>query len=134
MEITEVEYSKIAYALPIPRRYVVETIQFLNALLYAIENGCKWRKLPEKYGKWNTIYQRARRCQRKGILTAVFIAMQKEQIIAIRVERLSLDSTCIKVHPDAHGAAKKTENRASEKVLEGGIPNFMWLPLMTESH
>ena len=134
MEITEVEYGRIAYALPIPRRYVIETILFLNALLYAIENGCKWRKLPEKYGKWNTIYQRARRWQRKGILTAVFIAMQKEQIIAIRVERLSLDSTCIKVHPDAHGAAKKTENRASEKVAEAGIPNFMWLPLMTESH
>jgi transposase len=95
MEITEVEYEKIAYALPIPRRFVVETILFLNALLYAIENGCKWGKLLEKYGKWNTIYQRARRWQKQGILTAVFVAMQKEQITAIRVERLSLDSTSI---------------------------------------
>jgi transposase len=132
MEITEKEYEKIAYALPIARRYVVATILFLNALLYVIENGCKWRKLPEKYGKWNTIYQRARRWQKNGILEKVFIAMQKEQIIAIRVERLSLDSTNIKVHPDAHGAAKKTESKQSERAAEVGTPSFMWLPLMTE--
>jgi transposase len=82
--------------------------------LYSIENGCKWRKLPEKYGKWNTIYKRANRWAKNGTLAAVFTALQREQIIKIRIERLSLDSTSIKVHPDAHGAAKKTENRASE--------------------
>jgi len=63
----------------------------------------------------------------------VFIALQKAEIIKIRVERISLDSTSIKVHPDAHGAEKKTENRVSEKASEGGTQNFMWAPLMIES-
>ena len=133
MEITEKEYGKIAHLLPKPRgNVVVALILFLNALLYAVENGCKWRKLPEKYGKWNTIYKRANRWSKNGTLSAVFIALQKEQIIKIRIERISLDSTSIKAHPDAHGAAKKTENRTSEKVAEDGIPNFMWVPLMIE--
>jgi len=47
MEITEKEYEKIAYALPKQRGKVVPLIVFLNALLYIIENGCKWRKLPK---------------------------------------------------------------------------------------
>ena len=134
MELTEKEYGKISHLLPKARGNVaVEMLLFLNALLYAIENGCKWRKMPEKYGKWNTIYRRANRWAKNGTLTAVFIALQKEQILKIRIERVSLDSTMIKVHPDAHGAEKKMENRASEKPSEAGIPSFMWVPLMTDS-
>jgi len=133
MEITEKEYAKISHLLPKPRgNVVVEMILFLNALLYAVENGCKWRKLPEKYGKWNTIYKRANRWAKNGTLGVVFIALQREQIIRIRIERVSLDSTMIKVHPDAHGAEKKTESSQSEKPLEGGTPSFMWVPLMTD--
>ena len=133
MEITEKEYERIAAHVPVQRGNVeIPNIVFLNALLYAIENACKWRKMPEKYGKWNSIYQRARRWSRSGVLARVFIALQQEQLIKIRIERISLDSTCIKVHPDAHGAAKKTENRALEKQSEGGTQNFMWVPLMIE--
>jgi len=133
MEITELEYAKISHLVPKPRgNVVVEMILFLNALLYAVENGCKWRKLPEKYGKWNTIYKRANRWAKNGTLSRVFIALQREQIIKIRIERVSLDSTMIKVHPDAHGAEKKTVNSLSEKPSEAGTPSFMWVPLMTD--
>lgn len=132
MEITEKEYAKISYALPKQRGHVVKMIVFLNALLYLIENGCKWRKLPKEYGKWNTIYRRANRWAKNGTLAAVFIVLQKAEIIKIRIERISLDSSSIKVHPDAHGAAKKTESNASERAGEAGTPNFMWVPLMIE--
>ena len=133
MEITEVEYGKISHLVPKQRGHVVEMITFLNALLYAIENGCKWRKLPKEYGKWNTIYKRANRWAKNGTLAAVFVEMQRQKIIKIRIERMSLDSTCIKVHPDAHGAEKKTESKQSEKALEAGTLNFMWVPQMTDS-
>ena len=100
MEIRENEYEKIAHVLPKPRGNVaVSLILFLNALLYAIENGCKWRKLPEKYGKWNTIYKRANRWAKNGTLALVFTELQKQEIIKIKIERI--------VHPDAHGAEKK---------------------------
>ena len=133
MEITAKEYEKIAKYVPIQRGNVeVENIIFLNALLYAVENGCKWRQMPEKYGKWNTIYQRARRWFKSGVLGRVFIELQREQIIKIRIERISLDSASIKAHPDAHGAEKKTGSRASERAEEDGTPNFMWVPLMIE--
>ena len=121
MEITEKEYAKIAHILPKARKKAeVPMIIFLNALLYVIENGCKWRKLPKEYGKWNTVYKRANRWAKNGTLSAVFIELQRLEIIKIRIERVSVDSTCIKAHPDAHGAAKKrkTEHRKERWRVE----------------
>jgi lactam utilization protein B len=70
---------------------------------------------------------------KQGILERVFIALQTEQIIHIRIEHVSLDSTSIKVHPDAHGALKKAENNLSENPVGGGTQSFMWLPRMIRS-
>ncbi len=38
----------------------MENIDFLNAILYVAENGCKWRKLPKEFGPWHTIYMKMR--------------------------------------------------------------------------
>ena len=108
----------------------ISNFRFLCAILYAIENGCKWRALPEKYGKWNSIYQRAKRWQENGVMQRIFLAMQEEQIISIKIESLKLDSTSIKLHPDAHGALKKEENKQSESQKADGTQRFMWYPLM----
>ena len=127
------EYLKIKSCLPKQRGNVVyENLRYLNALLYVIENGCKWRSLPVEFGNWNSIYQRTRRWANNGTLEKVFFALQREQIIQIKIEHASLDSTSIKVHPDAHGALKKEESSASENPVEAGTPNFMWLPRMTK--
>jgi transposase len=133
MKITMGEYLKIKGCLPKQRGNVVyDNSKFLNALLYVIENGCKWRSLPENFGKWNSIYQRARRWANSGTLEKVFLELQKQQIIRIKLEHVSLDSTSIKVHPDAHGALKNMENNASENRAVDGTQNFMWSPQMTK--
>jgi len=132
VKITMGEYLKIKDSLPVQRGNVVyENLDFLNALLYVIENGCKWRSLPEQYGNWNSIYQRARRWANNGVMERVFFALQREQIICIKIEHAGLDSTSCKVHPDAHGALKKEESSASENRGEDGTSKFMWSPRMT---
>jgi transposase len=35
--------------------------------LWRIRTGAPWRDLPEKYGRWTTIYQRFRRWSEAGI-------------------------------------------------------------------
>ena len=89
-------------------------IQFLNALLYVVENGCKWRALPKEYGNWHTIYVRMNRWSKNGVLDKVFTALQAEGIINIDTEVVCLDSTTVKVHPEACGALKKRENKQSD--------------------
>jgi hypothetical protein len=58
--------------------------------------------------------------------------MQVEQIVRIRIEAFSIDSTSVKVHPDGTGALKKTDRRPSANPAADGIPRFIWLPRMLE--
>ncbi len=59
MEVRKETYRKIEKHLPKQRGNVkIENLQLINAVLYVLENGGKWRALPEKYGKRHTVYTR----------------------------------------------------------------------------
>jgi transposase len=108
MEITEEQYARIKDSLPVQRGNVrLTNLQVLNAILYVAEQGCKWRGLPKRFGRWHTIYMRMNRWAKNGVLDRVFEQLQLEQIVRIRIEAFSLDSTSVKVHPDGTGALKK---------------------------
>jgi len=107
MELTDAQYELIAPLLPRQRGNVtVDNHQVLNAILYVAEHGCKWRDLPARFGNWHSIYTRMNRWAKKGVLDAVFAELQHQQIVRVRVESVSLDSTIIPVHPDGTGAVK----------------------------
>src|SRR5215210_6496100 len=107
MEITEEQYARIKGSLPVQRGNVSLTNpQVLNAILYVAEQGCKWRGLPKRVGRWHTIYTRMNRWAKNGVLDRVFEKLQLEQIVRIKIEAFSLDSTSVKVHPDGTGALK----------------------------
>ena len=113
MKLTEAEYNRIKDLLPLQRGNVrVDNLTFLNAILYALENGCKWRALPKEFGQWSTIYKRFRRWSENGVLARVFTALNEERLKDADVSVLSLDSTCIKANPDATGALKKRKTVA----------------------
>jgi transposase len=133
MEITAEQYQSIAFSLPRQRGNVrVTNLQFLNALLYVAEHGCKWRGLPKRFGPWHTIYTRMNRWSKSGVLDTVFTQLQREQLVRIRIEAVSLDSTTVKVHPDGTGALKKTVDKPSANPAADGPPRFIWLPRMLE--
>jgi len=133
MEITEEQYQSIAPSLPRQRGNVrVTNLQFLNALLYVAEHGCKWRGLPKRFGSWHTIYTRMNRWSKNGVLEVVFEQLQRQQLVRIRIEAVSLDSTTVKVHPDGTGALKKTVPKPSANREADGPPRFIWLPRMLE--
>ena len=133
MEITEEQYARIKDSLPVQRGNVsLSNLQLLNALLYVAEHGCKWRGLPRRFGNWHTIYTRMNRWSKSGALDRIFEKLQLEQIVRIRIEAFSLDSTSVKVHPDGTGALKKTDHRPLASRAADGQPRFIWLPRMLE--
>ena len=133
MTITEAQYQEIEARFPRQRGNVsIPNLQVLNAILYVAEHGGKWRGLPRRFGNWHTIYTRMNRWAKAGVLDRVFTALQERQIIRIKIEAMSMDSTIVKVHPDGTGAEKKTARRPSASPEAAGPPRFIWLPQMLE--
>ena len=142
MELNNTHYQQIADCFPRQRGNVsLNNLSVLNAFLYIAENGCKWRKLPSKFGNWHTIYlycvrstryTRIFRWAKAGILDRVFEKLQQKQIVTIKIEVFSLDSTSVKVHPDGTGAQKKTDHNPLGSLVAEEIPKFTWLPRMTK--
>ena len=133
MEITEVQFQRIVPHLPVQRGNVsLSNLRVLNAILYVAEHGCKWRGLPARFGNWHTIYTRMNRWSKSGVLDRIFEHLQKEQIVRVKLEAVSMDSTTVKVHPDGTGALKKTDPSPSASSAEAGLPRFIWLPRMLE--
>lgn len=132
MELTQEQIEHIAPYLPRQRGNVsMSNLQLVNALLYVTENGCKWRALPKIYGNWHTVYVRMNRWSKSGVLQRLFEALQKENIIRIKVERVCLDSTTVKVHPNGTGALKKEGSKVLEDHEGDSPPKFIWSPRLT---
>jgi transposase len=70
-------------------------LELINAVLYLVENGCKWRALPKEFGDWHVIYVRFNGWCKKGVWQRLFSA------------HVCLDSTTVKVRPDGTEAFKK---------------------------
>lgn len=133
MEITAEQFKRIEPYLPVQRGNVaLHNLDVVNAILYVAENGCKWRALPKRFGNWHTIYTRMNRWAKAGVLDRLFTGLQQHQLVRIKIEAVSLDSTLVKVHPDGTGALKKTVRNPSVDPGVDGPPKFIWLPRMLE--
>jgi transposase len=134
MEISTEQFARIEPYLPRQRGNVShENLNVINAILFVAENGCKWRALPKRFGNWHTIYTRMNRWAKAGVLDRLFAQLQREQLIRIKIEAVSLDSTIIKVHPDGTGALKKTDPKRSASPAAAGAPKFIWLPRVLDA-
>lgn len=129
MKITQDQYDQISDCFPKHRgKITYSNLHIINAFLYIAENGCKWRALPEKFGNWHTVYYRVSRWAKNGVLDKAFAKLQEKQIIRIKIDVLSMDSTSVKIHPDAAGALKKKDHSPSDCHEVGVTPKFIWLP------
>ena len=104
MELTKDHLWLIAKYLPTPRKPPISTLNFLNAVLYAVENGGKWRSLPKEFGKWHTVYVRFNRWCKNGTLMRVFEGLKHEGVIDVEPDFFCLDSMTVCVHPNGAGA------------------------------
>jgi hypothetical protein len=68
-------------------------------------NGVRCQKT---FGNLHTIYVKFNRWSKNGTIQRIFEELQKQKIIDIQSEVLSLDITSVKVHPDAVGARKSS--------------------------
>ncbi len=83
---------------------------FFDAIFHWARTGCPWRDLPSEYGDWSAVYNRFRRWIHSGRLEKLFAAMIAQPECTGTL-RLMIDSTIIRAHQHAAGAAKKKGHR-----------------------
>ena len=85
----------------------VDNRRFVEAVLWVARTGCPWRDLPEEFGSWNSVYVRFARWSDKQVWQRVFAVLRQDADF----EEVFLDSTVIRAHQHAAGAAKKKARR-----------------------
>jgi transposase len=100
-ELTDAQWQQIAAYLPgkegDPGRTGGNNRQFINAVIWLAKTGAPWRDLPERFGKWNSVFQRYNRWCKSGVWQRVFETLN----IDPDVEHLLLDSTTVRAHQRA---------------------------------
>ena len=79
MKLTKKQFSKIEHLMPVARKpATISNYQFLCALPYIIENGCKWRVMPKEYGNRHSVYMKFSRWSKNGTIQKIFGENRRE--------------------------------------------------------
>jgi transposase len=85
-----------------PGRPGHDSRRMLDGILWRAREGARWRAIPERYGKWNSVWRRFARWRDLGIFEALFAALAG---CGLADERLQmLDGTVVRAHQHAAGA------------------------------
>ena len=74
----------------------------VNGIIWLARSGAPWRDLPERYGKWNTVYKCFAKWQKHGIFEKIFHELR----IEADLQDISIDSTSCKAPQHSAGAKK----------------------------
>jgi transposase len=139
-ELTDAQWEKIASLLPAngkPGGQWADHRMVINGILFRARTGVPWRDLPERYGRWQTVYERHRRwsadCTWQKILEALQIeadaadpdgalarALDQEQQQREREWAVNIDSTSCRAHQHAAGARRRPPRDFPEKGAARG--------------
>lgn len=88
--------------------------QVINGALWRLRTGAPWRDLPQRYGPWQTAYERFARWGTDGTWARLLEQVQVRDDSVGAVEwTVSVDSTINRAHQHAVGARKKGRQRAT---------------------
>jgi len=80
----------------------------INGILWKLRTGSPWRDLPERYGSWQTCFDRFNRWRRDGTWDRLLTHAQTRSDAVGDVEwEVSVDDTVIRAHQHAAGARRE---------------------------
>ena len=89
----------------------VKNREALEGILHILRTGTPWRDLPPAYGSWHTIYMRWQRWIERGVWRDILMLLKR--LKGVELKLIFLDSTVVRAHQHAAGAAQKKVIRPS---------------------
>ena len=115
-ELTDEGFERIEPLLPAQRRggRWADHRTVLNGMFWVLNSGAQWRDMPERYGRWSTVYGRYRRWVSEGLfdqmLRALHVRLDEQGRIDWSV--FDVDGTSIRAHRAAAGASEVSKKNA----------------------
>lgn len=115
-DLTNEQWEQIEALLPKVKtkrgRPAQDHRQLLNGMIWVLRTGAPWRDMPERYGKWTTIYSRFQRWRKSGVWEKMFSELQTVLDVESNIdwEVHFIDSTTVRAHQHAAGAKKVVQN------------------------
>ncbi len=117
-DLTEVEWRILRVLLPVERkpgrrgrgRPPADNRNIINGILWRLRTGAPWRDVPEKYGKWNSIYRSFRHWSACGVCESVAIALAETMAESGHYD---IDSTTVRAHVSAAGGKRGISSTSS---------------------
>jgi len=100
--LTDQQWERLQGQLPTRRPGPVSKLGdrlFIDAVLYRAKTGCPWRDMPERFGPWNSVYNRFYNWAERGVWERIFKALQFE----VDETGSIIDASVIRAHQDASG-------------------------------
>jgi transposase len=124
-DLTDAEWELVGPLLPRargrPGRPGHDNRRMLDGILWRAREGARWRAVPGRYGKWNTVWRRFARWRDLGVFEALFAALAGSGAAEERVQML--DSTVVRAHRHAAGAKGGSEAKRWAAPGAGSRPS-----------
>lgn len=91
----------------------------LNGLLWKLSTGAPWRDIPERYGHWQTVYERFTNWRQDGTWERIVTTLRMKLDAKGQIEwsQFNVDSTSIRASRAAGGARKKGGHQTNRKTM-----------------
>lgn len=73
---------------------------FIEGVVWVARTGAHWRELPDRYGHWNSVFQRDNRGSKAGVWERLFRTLSDDPDF----EYVMIDSTIVRAHQHSAGA------------------------------
>lgn len=140
-ELTDEQWQAVEPILPkrtaVTGRKPKDRRQMLNGIVWVLRSGAPWRDVPERYGRWQTVYDYYRNWRNDGTFARILSTLQ------IRLDREGridwdlwcIDGSSVRAARAAGGASKKVSpntRKSPQTTLwaareAGGAANSTWL-------
>ena len=132
-ELTDAQWKKIESLLPVngkPGGQWADHRTIISGVLYRARTGVPWRDLPERFGSWQTVYERHRRWSADGMWKMILDELQIDADAtdpdAARSDTggewaVNIDSTSCRAHQHAAGARHRPSCDVGKR---GAVPGW----------
>jgi transposase len=118
-ELSDAQYARLEPFLPEPRHYGRAGRPWLphrtvvDGIRWILRTGAPWRDLPERYGRWNTVYKRFQRWRRDGTWGRVLSHLLDELDDRGQIDHdlWCIDGTVVRAARCAGGARRRYRRR-----------------------